>query len=191
MTAQNRVKGMIAIRDCTRELIAYQTEGYPDEEIERQQKKLNHLYDLFQRKYGLLNSRANSMAFSDDSSYPLLCSLEIVAEDGTLERKADMFTKRTIKPHETVTKVDTASEALSLSLSEKACVDMEYLCSLTGKSAGEVEEELKGVIFVCRSLRAWSSPGLYLRTSIFPATCERNCGRQSKQRKSRKHTGAM
>lgn len=147
VTAQNRVKGMIAIRDCTRELIAYQTEGYPDEEIEGQQKKLNHLYDLFQRKYGLLNSRANSMAFSDDSSYPLLCSLEIVAEDGTLERKADMFTKRTIKPHETVTKVDTASEALSLSLSEKACVDMDYLCSLTGKSAGEVEEELKGVIF--------------------------------------------
>ena len=135
VTAQNRVKGMIAIRDCTRELIAYQTEGYPDEEIEEQQKKLNHLYDLFQRKYGLLNSRANSMVFSDDSSYPLLCSLEIVAEDGTLERKADMFTKRTIKPHETVTKVDTASEALSLSLSEKACVDMEYLCSLTGKSA--------------------------------------------------------
>lgn len=147
VTAQNRVKGMIAIRDCTRELIAYQTEGYPDEEIEGQQKKLNHLYDLFQRKYGLLNSRANSMVFSDDSSYPLLCSLEIVAEDGTLERKADMFTKRTIKPHETVTKVDTASEALSLSLSEKACVDMDYLCSLTGKSAGEVEEELKGVIF--------------------------------------------
>lgn len=147
VTAQNRVKGMIAIRDCTRELITYQAEGYPDEEIERQQKKLNHLYDLIQRKYGLLNSRANSMAFSDDSSYPLLCSLEIVAEDGTLERKADMFTKRTIKPHETVTKVDTASEALSLSLSEKACVDMEYLCSLTGKSAREVEEELKGVIF--------------------------------------------
>ena len=147
VTAQNRVKGMIAIRDCTRELIAYQTEGYPDEEIEGQQKKLNHLYDLFQRKYGLLNSRANSMVFSDDSSYPLLCSLEIVAEDGTLERKADMFTKRTIKPHETVTRVDTASEALSLSLSEKTCVDMEYLCSLTGKSAGEVEEELKGVIF--------------------------------------------
>lgn len=147
VTAQNRVKGMIAIRDCTRELITYQAEGDPDEEIEGQQKKLNHLYDLFQRKYGLLNSRANSMVFSDDSSYPLLCSLEIVAEDGTLERKADMFTKRTIKPHETVTKVDTASEALSLSLSEKACIDMEYLCSLTGKSAGEVEEELKGVIF--------------------------------------------
>ena len=147
VTAQNRVKGMIAIRDCTRELIAYQTEGYPDEDIVRQQKKLNHLYDLFRSKYGLLNSRANSIAFSDDSSYPLLCSLEIVGEDGTLERKADMFTKRTIKPHETVTKVDTASEALSLSLSEKACVDMEYLCSLTGKSAQEVEQELQGVIF--------------------------------------------
>ena len=147
VTAQNRVKGMIAIRDCTRDLIAFQTEGYPDQEIEDQQKKLNALYDLFQKKYGLLNSRANSIAFSDDSSYPLLCSLEIVGEDGTLERKADMFTKRTIKPHETVTKVDTASEALSLSLSEKACVDMDYLCSLTGKSAEEVEQELKGVIF--------------------------------------------
>ena len=147
VTAQNRVKGMIAIRDCTRELIAFQTEGYPDQEIENQQKKLNALYDLFQKKYGLLNSRANSIAFSDDSSYPLLCSLEIVGEDGTLERKADMFSKRTIKPHETVTKVDTASEALSLSLSEKACVDMDYLCSLTGKSAEEVEKELKGVIF--------------------------------------------
>ncbi|QDW73587.1 hypothetical protein FND36_05760 [Lachnospiraceae bacterium KGMB03038] len=147
VTAQNRVKGMIAIRDCTRDLIAFQTEGYPDQEIEEQQKKLNALYDLFQKKYGLLNSRANSIAFSDDSSYPLLCSLEIMGEDGTLERKADMFTKRTIKPHETVTKVDTASEALSLSLSEKACVDMDYLCSLTGKSAEEVEQELKGVIF--------------------------------------------
>ena len=147
VTAQNRVKGMIAIRDCTRDLIAFQTEGYPDQEIENQQKKLNALYDRFQKKYGLLNSRANSIAFSDDSSYPLLCSLEIVGEDGTLERKADMFTKRTIKPHETVTKVDTASEALSLSLSEKACVDMDYLCSLTGKSVEEVEQELKGVIF--------------------------------------------
>lgn len=147
VTAQNRVKGMIAIRDCTRALIGYQTEGYPEATIAGQQEKLNLLYDQFQKKYGLLNSRANSMAFSDDSSYPLLCSLEIVAEDGTLERKADMFTKRTIKPHETVTRVDTASEALSLSLSEKACVDMEYLCSLTGKSAQEVEQELQGVIF--------------------------------------------
>lgn len=147
VTATNRVKGMIAIRDCARELIAYQTEGYSDPVIEEQQKKLNRLYDRFQKQYGLLNSRANSSVFSDDSSYPLLCSLEIVGEDGTLERKADMFTKRTIKPHETVTKVDTASEALSLSLSERACVDMDYLCELTGKDAEEIEQELKGVIF--------------------------------------------
>lgn len=147
VTAANRVKGMIAIRDCARELIAYQTEGYSDPVIEEQQKKLNYLYDRFQRQYGLLNSRANSSVFSDDSSYPLLCSLEIVGEDGTLERKADMFTKRTIKPHEAVTKVDTASEALSLSLSERACVDMDYLCELTGKDAEEIEQELSGVIF--------------------------------------------
>lgn len=147
VTAQNRVKGMIAIRNCTRALIGYQAEGYPEATIADQQEKLNLLYDQFQKKFGLLNSRANSIVFSDDSSYPLLCSLEIIAEDGTLERKADMFTKRTIKPHETVTRVDTASEALSLSLSEKACIDMEYLCSLTGKSAQEVEQELQGVIF--------------------------------------------
>lgn len=147
VTGANRVKGMVAIRDCVRELIAYQTEGYADAVIEGQQKKLNRLYDVFKDKYGLLNARANSMVFSDDNSYPLLCSLEIVAEDGTLERKADMFYKRTIKPHEAVTKVDTASEALSLSLSEKARVDMEYMCSLTGKSAEEIEQELSGVIF--------------------------------------------
>ena len=147
VTAANRVKGMIAIRDCVRELIAYQTEGYADTIIKEQQKKLNTLYDSFEKQYGLLNARANSMVFSDDNSYPLLCSLEILAEDGTLERKADMFTKRTIKPHQTVTKVDTASEALSLSLSERACVDMEYMCSLTRKSAEEIERELKGVIF--------------------------------------------
>ena len=147
VTGENRVKGMIAIRDCVRELIAYQMEEYSDEVIAEQQKKLNHLYDQFQSRYGLLNSRANSLVFSEDSSYPLLCSLEIVAEDGTLERKADMFTKRTIKPHQTVTRVDTASEALSLSLSEHARVDMEYMCALTGKSAEEVEKELEGVIF--------------------------------------------
>lgn len=147
VTGENRVKGMIAIRDCVRELIAYQMEEYSDEVIAEQQKKLNHLYDQFQSRYGLLNSRANSLVFSEDSSYPLLCSLEIVAEDGTLERKADMFTKRTIKPHRTVTRVDTASEALSLSLSEHARVDMEYMCALTGKSAEEVEKELEGVIF--------------------------------------------
>lgn len=147
VTAENRVKGMVAIRDCVRELIAYQTEGYSDTVIEGQQKKLNQLYDAFQKKYGLLNARANSMVFSDDNSYPLLCSLEIVAEDGIHARKADMFYKRTIKPHQAVTKVDTASEALSLSLSEKARVDMDYMCSLTGKSAEEIEQELSGVIF--------------------------------------------
>lgn len=147
VTGANRIKGMIAIRDCVRELIAYQTDGYPDTYIEKKQKELNRLYDVFQMKYGLLNARANSMVFSDDGSYPLLCSLEVVAEDGTLKRKADMFTKRTIKPHETVRKADTASEALSISLSEKACVDMGYMCSLTGKGAEEIEQELKGVIF--------------------------------------------
>ena len=147
VTGTNRIKGMIAVRDCVRELIAFQTEGYPDEEIEKQQEKLNRLYDVFRQKYGLLNARANSAVFAEDGSYPLLCSLEILAEDGTLKRKADMFTRRTIKPHEAVTKVDTASEALSLSLSEKACVDMEYMCSLTGKSAEEIEKDLTGVIF--------------------------------------------
>ena len=147
VTGENRVKSMIAIRDCVRELIAYQMEEYSDEVIAEQQRKLNRLYDQFQSRYGLLNSRANSLVFSEDNSYPLLCSLEIVAEDGTLERKADMFTKRTIKPHQTVTRVDTASEALSLSLSEHARVDMEYMCTLTGKSAEEVEKELEGVIF--------------------------------------------
>lgn len=147
VTATNRVKGMVAIRDCVRELIAYQTEGYADTVIEGQQRKLNDLYDTFQKKYGLLNARANSMVFSDDNSYPLLCSLEIVSEDGAHARKADMFYKRTIKPHQAVTKVDTASEALSLSLSEKARVDMGYMCSLTGKSAEEIERELSGVIF--------------------------------------------
>lgn len=146
-TAENRVKGMIAIRDCVRVLIAYQMEDYRDSVIEEQQRKLNRLYDVFQKKYGLLNARANNMAFSDDSSYPLLCSLEIVAEDGTLERKADIFTKRTIKPHQAVEKVNTASEALSLSLAEKACVDMDYMCTLTGKSMEEMEQELSGVIF--------------------------------------------
>lgn len=147
LTGENRVKGMIAIRDCVWELIAYQMEEYSDEVIAEQQRKLNRLYDQFQSRYGLLNSRANSLVFSEDNSYPLLCSLEIVAEDGTLERKADMFTKRTIKPHQTVTRVDTASEALSLSLSEHARVDMEYMCTLTGKRAEEIEKELEGVIF--------------------------------------------
>lgn len=147
VTAANRVRGMIAIRDCVRELIEYQTEDYPDSAIEEQQRKLNRLYDAFRKKYGLLNSRGNSMAFSDDNSYPLLCSLEILGADGKLERKADMFTKRTIKPHRAVEKVDTASEALSLSLAEKGRVDMDYMCSLTGKSMEVIEKELSGVIF--------------------------------------------
>ena len=138
---------MVEIRDCVRELIAFQRDGYPDADIQKGQRELNRLYDVFRSKYGLLNARANHLVFADDSSYPLLCSLEVLAEDGTLERKADMFTKRTIKAHEAVTKVETASEALSLSLSEKACVDMEYMCQLTGKGAEEVEQELKGVIF--------------------------------------------
>ena len=146
-TGANRVKGMAAIRDCVRELIASQRDGYPDADIQKGQRELNRLYDVFRSKYGLLNARANRLVFADDSSYPLLCSLEVLAEDGTLERKADMFTKRTIKPHKAATKVDTASEALSLSLSEKACVDMGYMCQLTGKGAGEMEQELKGVIF--------------------------------------------
>ncbi len=147
VTGANRVKGMIAIRDCVRELIECQTEGYPDVDVERCQKELNRLYDVFRSRYGLLNARANSMVFSDDNSYPLLCSLEIIKEDGTLERKADMFTMRTIRPHKAVEKVDTAAEALSVSLSEKARVDMEYMCSLTGKSAEELEKELSGRIF--------------------------------------------
>ena len=158
VTGANRIKGMAAIRDCVRELIEYQTQGYSDTAIEGQQRKLNRLYDAFQNKYGLLNARANSMVFSDDNSYPLLCSLEIVAEDGTLERKADMFYKRTIKPHEAVTRVDTASEALSLSLSEKACVDMAYMCSLTGKEAAEIEQELSGIIFRLPDRRGEGEP---------------------------------
>ena len=147
VTGANRVKGMIAIRDCVRELIEQQTKGYHDEDIKRSQKELNRLYDVFRNRYGLLNARANSMVFSDDNSYPLLCSLEILKEDGTLLRKADMFRKRTIFPKKVVDRADTAAEALSLSLSEKACVDMEYMCSLTGKSAEELEKELSGVIF--------------------------------------------
>jgi len=147
VTAANRVKGMIEIRDCTRTLIEYQTEDYPDSDIRREQDRLNMLYDAFQKKYGLLNTRANSMVFSDDSSYPLLCSLEIIGEDETQWHKADMFHQRTIKPHTVVTKADTASEALALTLAEKACVDMVYMCSLTGKSAEDIERELSGVIF--------------------------------------------
>ena len=148
LTAENRVKGMIEIRDCTRRLIEYQLEGYPDEVIEREQQKLNALYDEYTGKYGLLNSRANRLAFSDDSSYPLLCSLEELDEYGNLKRKADMFTKRTIRQQSAITSVDTASEALALSISEKARVDMAYMSLLTGKSEEELFSELQGAIFL-------------------------------------------
>ncbi len=147
-TAQNRIKGMIEIRDCVRTLIEYQTENYSDSEISEQQSKLNKLYDNFTKKYGLINSRGNNMAFSDDSSYFLLCSLEIINENGELERKADMFTKRTIGAKTEITKVDTADEALAVSLGEKARVDMEFMSQLTGKSEDDLYSDLKGVIFL-------------------------------------------
>lgn len=148
LTAENRVKGMMEIRDCTRRLIEYQLEGFPDELIEREQQKLNALYDEYTGKYGLLNSRANRLAFSDDSSYPLLCSLEELDEYGNLKRKADMFTKRTIRQQSAITSVDTASEALALSIGEKAKVDMAYMIELTGKTEEQLFDELKGVIFL-------------------------------------------
>lgn len=147
VTAAGRIKGMIGIRDCVRDLIEYQTEDYGDETIQKQQRKLNILYDTFVAKYGLLNSRGNSMAFSDDSSYCLLCSLEILDENGELERKADMFTKRTIRQRTAVTHVDTAAEALAISIAEKARVDMEFMQSLTGLSEERLAEDLQGVIF--------------------------------------------
>ena len=125
VTAENRIRGMIELRECVRRLIEYQTEGYPDEDIQAEQKKLNSLYDSFTAKYGLISSRGNKLAFSEDSSYCLLCSLEVLDEQGNLKRKADMFSKRTIRPHVAVTSVDTASEALAVSISEKACVDMD------------------------------------------------------------------
>lgn len=147
-TTEKRIKGMIAIRDCVRTLISLQTEESPEAAIEAEQKRLNDLYDAFTEKYGLLNSRANASAFSQDSSRPLLLALEILREDGTLDRKADMFFKRTIKPHKPVTSVDTSSEALAVSMSEKACVDMEYMCELSGKTEEEIFADLKGVIFL-------------------------------------------
>ena len=147
VTAENRIRSMIAIRECVRRLIEYQTEGYPDEDIQKEQAELNRLYDDYTKKYGLLSSRGNSLAFGEDSSYCLLCSLEVLDEEGNLKRKADMFTKRTIRPHEAVTSVDTASEALAGSISEKARVDMEYMAELSGKSEEELAADLSGVIF--------------------------------------------
>lgn len=156
VTAENRIRGMIELRECVRRLIEYQTEGYPDEEIAAEQQKLNALYDSFTAKYGLLNSRGNKLAFSEDSSYCLLCSLEVLDEQGNLKRKADMFSKRTIRPHVAVTSVDTASEALAVSISEKARVDIEYMAELSGKSPEELEKELAGVIY--RDIRCAENP---------------------------------
>ena len=156
VTAENRIRGMIELRECTRRLIEYQTEGYPDEDIAAEQQKLNALYDSFTAKYGLLNSRGNKLAFSEDSSYCLLCSLEVLDEQGSLKRKADMFSKRTIRPHVAVTSVDTASEALAVSISEKARVDMDYMAELSGKSPEELEQELAGVIY--RDIRCAENP---------------------------------
>ena len=158
-TAENRIKGMLAIRDSVRNLIELQTEDYPDSEIKAEQEKLNRLYDTFSGKYGLINNRANSSAFSQDSSFSLLSALEVLDEDGNLERKADMFFKRTIKPHTPVTSVDTASEALAVSLGEKAAIDMEYMMELSGKSEKEIFEELKGVIFLNPLYEYGNHPG--------------------------------
>ena len=147
VTAENRIRGMIALRDCVRRLIDYQTEGYPDEDIQKEQTRLNTLYDDYTKKYGLLSSRGNSLAFGEDSSYFLLCSLEVLDEEGNFKRKADMFTKRTIRPHVAVTTVDTASEALAVSIAEKARVDMSFMAELSGKTEQELETELEGVLF--------------------------------------------
>lgn len=156
VTAENRIRGMIELRECVRRLIEYQTEGYPDEDIQAEQKKLNSLYDSFTAKYGLISSRGNKLAFSEDSSYCLLCSLEVLDEQGSLKRKADLFTKRTIRPHVAVTSVDTASEALAVSISEKARVDMDYMAELSGKTPDELEKELAGVIY--RDIRCAENP---------------------------------
>ena len=148
-TAIERVKGMVGLRDCVQKLIGQQMDGFiSDETIRQTQRELSELYDNFTAKHGLINSRGNALAFADDSSYYLLCSLEVLDEDNNLKRKADMFTKRTIKPHEAVTSVDTASEALAVSIAEKAKVDMEYMSSLTGKSEDELASELRGVIYM-------------------------------------------
>ena len=147
-TAEARVKGLVGLRDCVQELIDLQMDAaVPDSTITQKQAELNRLYDSFSAKYGLINDRANRLAYADDSSYYLLCALEVIDEDGKLERKADMFTKRTIKPHQAVATVDTASEALAVSISEKACVDMDYMSQLTGKTKEELAGELQGVIF--------------------------------------------
>ena len=166
VTAANRIKGMIELRDCTRRLIEYQLEGYPDETIAEEQSKLNVLYDSFTSKYGLLNSRANNMAFSDDSAYCLLCSLEVLDENGNLERKADMFTRRTIRQQSVITSVDTASEALAVSIAEKARIDMPYMAQLTGKTEEQLADELTGVIFLNPKTKQYETADEYLSGDV-------------------------
>ena len=166
-TAKERAKGMVELRDCVQKLISEQMDGFiSDETIRQTQAELNTLYDGFTAKYGLINSRANAMAFAEDSSYYLLCSLEELDEDKNLKRKADMFTRRTIRAHEAVTSVDTASEALALSISEKACVDMEYMAQLTGKSQDELINELNGVIFLDPARGEWQTADEYLSGNV-------------------------
>ena len=158
MTAENRIKGLLEIRDCVRKLIQYQTDDYPEEMIQTEQKNLNRFYDAFTKKYGLINSRGNYLAFAADESYFLLCSLEVLDDEGKFKRKADMFTKRTIKPHREVTFVETASEALALSIGEKAHVDLSYMARLTGRTQEEIINDLQGVIFKVPS----SEPARYV-----------------------------
>ncbi|MEY8482989.1 LPD25 domain-containing protein [Lachnospiraceae bacterium 48-21] len=158
MTAENRIRGLLEIRDCVRKLIQYQTDDYPEEMIQTEQKNLNRLYDAFTKKYGLINSRGNYLAFAADESYFLLCSLEVLDDEGKFKRKADMFSKRTIKPHREVTFVETASEALALSIGEKARVDLEYMARLTCRTQEEIIKDLQGVIFKVPS----SEPAKYV-----------------------------
>ena len=171
-TAEARIKGMVALRDCVQQFISLEMDEYaPDTAIREKQVELNRLYDSFSAKYGLINDRGNRLAFSDDSSYYLLCALEVLDEDGKLERKADMFTKRTIKPHRAVTAVDTASEALAVSIAERARVDMEYMSQLTGKSIPEIQKELTGVIFKDPAYRddplsGWQTADEYLSGNV-------------------------
>ena len=166
-TAKARVKGMVQLRDCVQKLIGQQLDGFiSDETIRQTQQELDALYDSFTEKYGLINARANSLAFSDDSSYFLLCSLEMLDEENNLKRKADIFTKRTIRPHEAITSVDTASEALALSISEKACVDMDYMAQLSGKSQEELIDELNGVIFLDPVHGEWQTADEYLSGDV-------------------------
>lgn len=166
VTAESRIKGMVKIRNCTRKLIEYQLKGYSDDLIRREQQTLNRLYDEFTSQYGLLNSRANNAAFSDDSSYCLLCSLEVLDENGALVRKADMFSKRTIRQQEPVTSCDTAADALAVSLSEKAKVDLQYMGKLTGKTEEQLTEDLAGIIFFNPSSEQYETADEYLSGDV-------------------------